>query len=91
MRDIDLLSDEYSLLQNCFDQLKNDPPPSVSDFRKALQDLAEAAHGLKEMTAVVAARYEQAYGCATPHLRLVEKDIDDSGGADFSAIRGREH
>ena len=76
MRDIDHLSHEYSVLQKRFDRIKTNPHSSASDFRKALQELAEAAKKLKEVTAEIAARNGQTNSFVAPYLRLVSKNSE---------------
>lgn len=74
MSDMDLLSTEYSSLQERYDRLIKDPPASDAELREALRELAEAARELKKVAAEIGRRYEKTTRPDRPNLQLVKKD-----------------
>ena len=75
MSDIDLLSDEYTSLQERYDQMIKNPPASEADLQEALRELAETARELKKIAAEIGMRYEKTTRPDGPNLRL-KKDGD---------------
>lgn len=75
MSDIDLLSDEYSSLQERYDQIVKNPPSSEADLQEALRELAETARELKKIAAEIGRLDEKTTGPDGPNLRL-KKDGD---------------